>query len=118
MIHESTVERWPGHIETDEFLRFPQLISWEKALAESKDLKDAAGVGEYYKSVLPVAISFVRKWHIVGLNVNADGSPIMTEEGKPLTVDYCNFPASGKLVSWLIDVVSGLFTSTNKSDPN
>lgn len=118
MHFDSPVERWPGYVETDNYLHWPQLLSWEEAIATTKALKKNAGVGEFYKTLLPVAISLVRKWHIVGFNVNADGTPILDQEGKPIKPDYCNMPASAKLVAWLIECVSTLYTDTNRTDPN
>ena len=84
MKFDSPVERWPGYIETDSYLHWPQLLSWEGAIDATKALKKNTGVGEFYKELLPVAISLVRKWHIVGLNVDRDGNPILDQDGKPI----------------------------------
>lgn len=118
MRKDSTIERWPGWVEMGNYLKFPQLCAWEEAVDATKALKKNTGVGEFYKVLLPTAISFVEKWHIVGLNVDAEGNPINDKEGKPITVDYCNFPASGRLVAWIVECVSDLYTETNRSDPN
>lgn len=118
MKFESPVSRWPGHIETDSYLHWPQLLAWEEAIDATKAIKKTAGVGEFYKTLLPVAISLVRKWHIVGLNVDENGSPILDQEGKPIRPDYCNWPASARLTAWLIECVSALYTETNRTDPN
>lgn len=118
MKFESQDARWPGYIETDNYLRFPQLCVWEEAIDATKTLKKNTGVGEFYKHLVPVCISLVTKWHIVGLNVDAEGNPINDAEGKPIKVDYCNWPASARLTAWLVECVSKLYSETNKTDPN
>lgn len=114
----SPVERWPGWIETGDYLRFPQLLAWEESLSKTKTTDTEVPLGELYQSLLPTAISFVKKWHIVGLNVDVEGNPLNDEKGQPITVDYCNFPASGRLVSWLVKSISELYSATNSTDPN
>jgi len=115
---ETNNPRWPGYIVMPSYMKFPALISWEEAIDTTKSLKKSVGIGEFYKSMLPAAISFVEEWHIIGLNENEDGSPILDKEGKPIKVDYCNFPASAALVSFLVECVSSLYTETNRTDPN
>lgn len=118
MKFESPVSRWPGYIVLPDYLPFPALVAWEEAIDATKSLKKNTGVGEFYKALLPVCISFVKEWHIIGLNVNEDGSPINAPDGKQIKPDYCNFPASGKLVAFLVSAVSDLYSETNRSDPN
>lgn len=118
MRFESNVKRWPGYIETEAFMRFPQLVAYEKALAQSRSLAESAGVATYFEAILPTCISLVTKWHIIGYTVDENGEPIKVADGTPLKPDFCNFPASAKLVSWLVGCVSDLYSATNESDPN
>lgn len=118
MKFDSPVSRWPGYIVLPDYLTFPALVAWEEAIDATKALKKSTGIGEFYKALLPTCLSFVEKFNIVGLNVDANGNPINDKEGKPITVDYCCWPASGKLTAWLVECISDLYSETNKTDPN
>ncbi len=104
MIKESPESRWPGTIVLSEYLTFPQLFRWETAMNEAKKVSvlqqaaDSITTADFYLKLLPTAVSFVTEWHISGL---------------PDKVDENNFPASAKLMSWLITCVSELYTATN-----
>jgi len=98
MKFESTVERWPGHIETEDVMRYPALIAWENALGDASKIEDQTSAVSFYGKLLPVAITMVKEWHFDGL---------------PDIVTYENFPASPLLVAWLVDCITKLFQATN-----
>ena len=101
--YTSDVERWPGKIFVGDYLAFPQLVVWEKALDDAKKLKESDGLFVFYAKLLPAAIPLVEKWEIAGL---------------PNPVTYEIFPASPRLVAWLVECVTDLYNKTNDSDPN
>ncbi len=109
MIKESPDSRWPGTLVMPDFMTFPALFRWEQAMNEAKKVtvsnKDSADVttADFYLKLLPTATSLVNEWHISGL---------------PDKVNENNFPASVKLMSWLIQCVSDLYTHTNEIPPN
>lgn len=101
--YTSDVERWSGKIFTAPYLTFPSLISWEKALDDAKKLKESDGIFAFYAKLLPAAIPLVEKWELVGL---------------PNPVTYETFPASPRLVAWLVECITDLYEKTNTPDPN
>ncbi len=109
MIKESPDNRWPGSLLLPDYMTFPQLFRWETAMnAARKVAVDATPTEErvtsdFYLKLLPAATSLVSEWHLAGL---------------PEKVDESNFPASVKLMSWLIDCVTALYTQTNEISPN
>ena len=98
MKFDSTVERWPGYIETEDVMRYPALIAWDSALTDASRAEDQTNAVLFYGKLLPVAIPMVKEWHIEGL---AD------------IVTYDNFPASPLLVAWLVECITKLFQATN-----
>jgi hypothetical protein len=106
-IKESPDTRWPGTVLLAEYMNFKDLLKWETAMNEAKKVtvaqKDAENIttADFYLKLLPTATSLVTEWHISGL---------------PDKVDENNFPASTKLMSWLIECVSDLYTCTNSID--
>ena len=100
----STVSRWPGKIHTADYMTFPQLVEWEKALDGAQKLdKDNSSLSEFYGKLLPTSLSFVKQWDIKGL---------------PEKVDSNNFPASPALIAWLVDSITELYRLTNTDNPN
>jgi hypothetical protein len=107
---ESPDSRWPGTIVLPDFMTFPQLRDWQKAMNAARKInelqqaadKDTISIADFYLSILPAATSLVKEWHI---------------EGLPEKVDESVFPASSNLMSWLMDCVNDLYTRTNVS-PN
>jgi len=99
------VDRWKGKIVfTNDYLSFPALVSWEKALSAATKLKESTdSLYEFYAALLPNAIPLVGKWEIAGL---------------PEHVTYEDFPASPRLVAWLVETITDLYEKTNASDPN
>lgn len=104
--YESTVERWPGSVWMPEYMNFPSLVQWEDALSSTRALGEDATLTQFYNSLLPTAISFVKKWEIVGLPPEGDAE-----------VTYDNFPASPKLCAWLVETISQVYKRTNEPDP-
>lgn len=108
---ESTDKRWPGNVVMPDFMSFPMLAKWQKAMNEARKItvaqqiadKDTISTADFYLSILPVATELVSEWHIQGL---------------PEKVDETNFPASSNLMSWIIECVNDLYTRTNSTDPN
>ena len=74
-----------------------------EALDDAKKLKESDGLFVFYAKLLPAAIPLVEKWEIKGLT-------------NPVT--YETFPASPRLVAWLVECVTDLYNKTNDSDPN
>jgi|SRR3990167_2023427 len=101
--YTSDVPRWPGKIFTAAYLTFPRLVEWEKALDDAKQLKETDGLFAFYAKLLPAAIPLVEKWELSKL---------------PEMVTYEIFPASPRLVAWLVECIADLYTKTNESDPN
>ena len=101
--YASDVKRWSGKIFLPDYLSFPLLVTWEKALDEAKQLKETDGLFAFYAKLLPAAIPLVEKWELNGL---------------PNPVTYETFPASPKLVAWLVECITDLYTKTNEPDPN
>ena len=100
----SNVPGWPGKIFTGTYLTFPQLVAWEKALSRATKLKESTeSLYEFYAELLPSAITLIKKWEI---------------ERLPENVTYENFPASPRLVAWLVETITDLYEKTNASDPN
>ena len=98
------VDRWKGKIEfNSDYLPFPHLVEWERALDKAKNLKKEDGKFAFYATLLPVAIPFVDTWEISGL---------------PNPVTYKTFPASPRLTAWLVDCITDLYQKTNAPDPN
>jgi hypothetical protein len=100
---ESNIPRWPGYIVLPNFMTFPQLSRYQKALDAAKKMEESDGLTSFYETLLPMAFDIVKEWHI---------------EGLPDKVDIDSFPASSGLVGWLVEAISALFTSTNSTDPN
>ena len=99
--------RWAGSVVFPDYLTFPSLFKWETAMNEAKKISldkdtDNLNTSAFYLKLLPAATSLVTEWHITGL---------------PEKVDETNFPASVKLMSWMIQCVSDLYTETNEVDP-
>ena len=109
MVKDSPDPRWPGHIELPAYLTFPMLFLWETAMNEAKKVTvaskgvDAVTTSDFYLKLLPTATGLVREWHITGL---------------PEKVDENNFPASIKLMSWMIECITDLYKQTNDVSPN
>ena len=99
------VDRWKGKITFhNDYLSFPALVAWEKALSAATKLKESTdSLYEFYAALLPAAIPLVKLWDISGL---------------PNPVTYETFPASPKLVAWLVECITDLYEKTNSSDPN
>lgn len=97
--YESTLKRWPGHILLGDYMPFPDLLKWEKALEQAKALDSTSSVNEFYNRLLPVACGMVHEWHIQGL---------------PEKVSLENFPASAKLVAFVVESITDLYTKTNE----
>ena len=98
------VDRWKGKITfPHDYLPFTDLVVWERALDRATKIKEVDGTWAFYAELLPVGIPLVEKWEIKGL---------------PERVTYDNFPASPRLVAWLVDCITDLYTKTNASDPN
>ena len=91
--------RWPGHIELPDYMNFVTLHSWETAMAKAKLALDTKISSDFYKELLPTAISIVKEWHI---------------EGLPEKVELATFPASANLMSWIIACVTSLYNETQK----
>lgn len=102
MEFSSTVERWPGKITTPDYMSFPKMLSWRRALDQTKDLGDKNSLYEFYNALLPAALDIVEGWEIAGL---------------PGKITYDQFPASEDLLAWLIDCIRELYRRTNKTDP-
>ena len=101
--YASDVKRWGGKIWLPDYMSFPCLVDWEQALDGAKQLKAKDGLFAFYAKLLPAAIPLVEKWELNGL---------------PNPVTYETFPASPKLVAWLVECITDLYTKTNESDPN
>lgn len=99
---DSPVARWPGTVSTSDYLTYPQLIEWEKALDEAKRLGEDKSVAEFYAAFQPIIWKIVKKWDIAGL----DDPPALDD-----------FPGSPPLMSWLVEVISDLYKKTNDIDP-
>lgn len=98
----STVERWPGKITTPDYMSFPKMLSWRRALDQTKDLGDKNSLYEFYNALLPAALDIVEGWEITGL---------------PGKITYDQFPASEDLLAWIIDCIRDLYRRTNSTDP-
>ena len=101
--YASDVKRWGGKIWLPDYMSFPCLVDWEQALDGAKQLKAKDGLFAFYAKLLPAAIPLVEKWELNGL---------------PSPVTYETFPASPKLVAWLVECIADLYAKTNESDPN
>lgn len=98
-IIESPVKRWPGSITLPEYLTYPQVVAFRKAMADARALGEEAQVDVYNYAMLPGLCVCVEKWNITGL---------------PEQVTAETFPASParasvQLLSWLIGQVTALF---------
>lgn len=103
---ESNVQRWPGRIYLPDYLTFPALLEWEKAikhLQSGPDGKTNVDMESLYTHVLPVIMNVVVKWELEGL----------PEKMTPET-----FPGSAELLNWLTNCVTELFSNTNEIAPN
>lgn len=103
---KSPVKRWPGKIYLPEYLSFPDLLEWEKAmksLQSGPDGKTQVDMVGLYNHVLPVIMKMVVKWEL---------------EGLPEDLTPEKFPGSAELLNWLTNCVTDLFGTTNEIAPN
>jgi len=98
-IIESPVKRWPGTITLPEYLTYPQVVAFRKAMAEAKGLGDDAQLDVYNYTLLPGLCACVEAWSIMGLPDK------VTAEIFPATPAR----ASASLLAWLISQVIEIF---------
>ena len=76
-------------------------MEWEKAVDEARKLSDDANVTAFYDRLLPTALTIIEKFEIEGLSDHPT---------------YEEFPASPRLIGFLIDSITTLYLKTNGSD--
>lgn len=95
----SPVKRWPGTITVPDYLSYPQVMAFRRAVAEAENIKnDKAEVTAYNYALLPGLCACVNKWDIVGLpeQVTAEIFPC-----SPVG-------ASVRLLTWVMGAVTDL----------
>ena len=100
---DTNIERWPGHIVLPEYMNFPQLSLYQRALASAQKNDDSDDMSVFFEHLLPMAFKIVKEWHIKGL---------------PEDLSAETFPASPALVSFVVTEIANLFNATNGIDPN
>jgi hypothetical protein len=96
---ESPVKRWPGTITLPDYLTYPQVVAFRKAVAEAKGLGEDAQLDVYNYAMLPGLCICVERWDIAGLpeHVTAETFPAAPAR------------ASSQLLAWVINGVVALF---------
>ena len=94
-IIECPVKCWPGTITIPDYLNYPQVMAFRKAMAEAQQLGEDVPVDTYNFTILPGLCACVERWDIKGL----------PEHVTPETFPGAPASASVRLMSWLIGVV-------------
>src|SRR3990167_11169170 len=97
----SKVPRWKGKIHTGEFMHWGNMVLWETAVEDARQLGENASLAQFYSKLLPIALKFVERAEINGL---------------PEKLEYKDVPASPKFVAFLIESVTELYRLTNEDE--
>ena len=99
--HESPLAKWPGAVYTNQYLSFPELISFEEIMTGLKGSNITLRL--MYEKVLPTVCEFVKKWELPGV---------------PEQVTPEQFPGSADLLNWVVGVITSLVSESGETDPN
>jgi hypothetical protein len=96
--HESPVKKFPGSVTMPDYLSYPQVLAFRRAVKEAKELGDDVPLFEYNHALLPGIIPCVEKWEIPSLpqSITADSFPVAPSQ------------ASQRFTAWLIRLVTEL----------
>ena len=101
MEHEVKVKRWKGKFHTAEYMTWPQMTKWERAVDAARELGDKANTSDFYGTLLPTALEIITKTEIKGLPEH-------------LTLE--TFPSSAMLCVAVVEAITSLYQLTNQDE--
>lgn len=96
---ESPVKEFPGKVTLPDYLSMPQVLAYERAIREASALEENATQSDYDSLMVHAICECVQEWELEGF-----------DEIGPSNFPFSPRVASSKLIAWLFDELTGMYS--------